>query len=84
MRLAQFESEMSHPINFYDIRLLRNKAVFSELVDIVLVLHDNKVVEGIRNAKERKINAALCQSASAMVDQLRLSNLKVLITKTDS
>jgi len=47
----------------------------------VLVLHDNTVVEGIRNAKERKINAALCHSASAMVEQLRLSNSKVLITK---
>jgi|JI6StandDraft_1071083.scaffolds.fasta_scaffold05374_7 hypothetical protein len=81
LQLAQFDEGPLWPVNFHDLRLLRNKTILSELIDTVLVLHDSSVVEGIKNPKERKINAALCQSASIIVEQLRLRNSKLLVTK---
>jgi hypothetical protein len=81
LSLSRFEETLSWPLNFHDLRLLKNKAVFGELIDVVLVLYDSSLLDSIRNIKERKINSALSLTARDMVSKLQLKNERLLIKK---
>jgi hypothetical protein len=49
LSLSRFEESSGWPLNFHDLRLLKNKDVFGELIDVVLVLYDSSLVDSIRN-----------------------------------